>query len=72
MESGVWLGRVRVGRRSLVSWWVVHDPDAAKPRPTSVPIHVIRVRVELVGIIPTLDEILVRLTPSLNPRRYPI
>ena len=70
MECGVRLGGVRVGRRSLVSWWVYHDPDAAKPRPTSVPLRVLLVRLGVVGSIRTLDEVVVRADPSLHPRGH--
>ena len=72
MESGVRLDGVRVGRRSLVSWWVDHDLDTAKPRPISVPLHALPVRLRVVGIIPTLDGVLVRATSSLNTRPHPV
>ena len=70
VESGVRLSGVHVGRRSLVSWWVDHDPDTAKPRPTSVPLHVLLVRLGVVGIIRTLDEVVVRVAPNLDPRGH--
>ena len=71
MECGVRLGGVCVGRRGLVSWWVIHDPDAANPRLTGVPLDVLLVRPGVLGSI-LLDDILQDAEPALNPREHPI
>ena len=71
MECRVRLGGVRAERRDLVSWWVVHDPDAANPHLTGVPLDVLVVRCGVVRSI-LLDDVLQGAEPPVNPREHPI
>lgn len=71
MKCGVQLDGLRVGRHSLVAWWVVHNPNTANHRPTGVPLDVLLVHPRAVGSI-LLDSVLQSVKLALNPREHPI